>query len=361
MISLKDTSGFLQCSTWRKKINKIYGTNFSSKDIHAIFKSLKIPFYEVKIKGSNITYYEIKTTMLYIKNGMMQSKVSQWLKINNPSYIHTPTKTDYSNYRSEDEYKNKSITISQKESEPELYYINDENDVEKYSDYLINNVYENNIKMNKTVLNKKKLHEIVKESVKQIIKESRSIKSKKLYDIIKQHGGIKSNRGIFDIHNMTDEDIIGVFNWSELKDYKPNNLDTADEIDFIELKDGKYILAKCRGARFDRLSKSYNDNRIKTDGDFEFLNAKKDERTKNRYPRKEDYVWNNKDAEDLYKNPYFRRGEGDWTKNRKKEVMNNLKNKSKATISENDLHKIIKESVSKILSEIRNTERDNIC
>ena len=76
MISLKDTSGFLQCSTWRKKINKIYGTNFSSKDIHAIFKSLKIPFYEVKIKGSNITYYEIKTTMLYIKNGMMQSKVS---------------------------------------------------------------------------------------------------------------------------------------------------------------------------------------------------------------------------------------------------------------------------------------------
>ena len=45
----------------------------------------------------------------------------------------------------------------------------------------------------------------------------------------------------------------------------------------------------------------------------------------NESPRKDDYVWNNKKAEDLYKNPYFRNGEGDWTPQRKKEAMNNVR------------------------------------
>ena len=116
---------------------------------------------------------------------------------------------------------------------------------------------------------------------------------------------------------------------SSIKVEEVNNkgisLGIADEIDYIPLNDGYYILAICRGARFDRIGKQYNDSREKSLGDFEDLLNKKDLRTKNRFPRKDDYVWNNKKAEDLYKNPYFRNGEGDWTPQRKKEAMNNVR------------------------------------
>lgn len=177
---------------------------------------------------------------------------------------------------------------------------------------------------------------LIEESVEQILKEARSINSPKLYNMIQRHGGIKSNRGIFDIHNMTDNDIISVVNYNQLREFenqgyknfakeKGISLGIADEIDYIPLKDGYYILAICRGARFDRIGKQYNDSREKSLGDFEDLLNKKDLRTKNRFPRKDDYVWNNKKAEDLYKNPYFRNGEGDWTPQRKKEAMNNVR------------------------------------
>lgn len=133
---------------------------------------------------------------------------------------------------------------------------------------------------------------------------------------------------------MTDDDIIDVVNWNQLNDYlkadkKDYNLGVADEIDYIPLKDGKYIIAKCRGARFDRIGKQYNDEREKLPGDFEELNNKTSQRTQNRYPRKTDYVWNNKKAHDLWNNPWFRNGDGNWTTERKKEVMNKIKNESK--------------------------------
>lgn len=41
---------------------------------------------------------------------------------------------------------------------------------------------------------------------------------------------------------------------------------------------------------------------------------------------KNNYVWNNADASDLFHNPYFRRKEGNWTPQRRKEVVNNIKN-----------------------------------
>lgn len=174
----------------------------------------------------------------------------------------------------------------------------------------------------------KYLHNLIKESIKEVLLEKKGINSPKLYDIIQQHKGIISNRGIFDLNNMTDDDIIDVVDYNQLNDYlnKEYNLGVADEVDYIPLKDGKYIIAKCRGARFDRIGKQYNDNREKLPGDFEELNNKTSQRTQNRYPRKTDYVWNNKDAEDIFKNPYYREGSGGWTPERKKEVMNNIRN-----------------------------------
>jgi hypothetical protein len=186
-------------------------------------------------------------------------------------------------------------------------------------------------------LTENELHAFIKEAVTSVLLESRGIKSKKLYDIMQQHGGIKSNHGVFDIHNLTDDDIIGVVDYRELrhildsgtKKYakeKGINLGIADDLDSIELNDRMYILAKLRGANFDRIRKSVNAEREKTPGDFELLHNKTEQRHRNRYPRKDEYVWNNDDASDLFHNPYFRNGNEHWTPQRKREVVNNVKN-----------------------------------
>ena len=181
------------------------------------------------------------------------------------------------------------------------------------------------------------LYNLIKESILSTLNEARNIKSQKLYNIIQQHGGIQSNQGIFDIHNLTDEDIIDVVTYSDWRYIVKNgirkfaqtnniNLDIADTLDVIKLKDGNYLLCKLRGGNFDRISKQSNAEREKLPGDFELLHNKTNERTKNRYPRKGDYVWNNKDAEDLFHNPFFRKGEGNWTPQNKQQAMDNIRN-----------------------------------
>ena len=186
-------------------------------------------------------------------------------------------------------------------------------------------------------LTENELHAFIKEAITSVLLESRGIKSKKLYDIVQQHGGIKSNHSVFDIHNLTDDDIIGVVDYRELRNIFDNgtkkyakekgiNLGIADDLDSIELNDHMYILAKLRGARFDGIRKSTNAEREKTPGDFELLHNKTKQRNSNRYPRKNEYVWNNDDASDLFHNPYFRNGNEHWTPQRKREVVNNVKN-----------------------------------
>jgi hypothetical protein len=93
----------------------------------------------------------------------------------------------------------------------------------------------------------------------------------------------------------------------------------------VELNDGNYLLLKLRGGRFDSISKQSNTKREKTSGDFELLHNKTQQRNK-KYPRKTDYVWNNKDAEEVFHNPFFRKGEGNWAPEEKQRVMNNLRN-----------------------------------
>jgi hypothetical protein len=186
-------------------------------------------------------------------------------------------------------------------------------------------------------ISESELHNLIKESVVNALNEARGVKSQKLYDIMQQHGGIYSNHGVFDIHNLTDNDIIDVISYQELKNIhnqgirnyaKQNSIELGigDMLDTIELNDGNYILCKLRGGRFDSITKKDNAEREKLPGDFELLHNKTEERRRNRYPRKNDYVWNNKDAEDIFHNPYFRKGEGNWTPERKTEVMNNIKN-----------------------------------
>jgi hypothetical protein len=310
----------ITCGSIRKQINDLYKTNYDLSSIHWILNKIGLINYKRILPGGKILNVYSKSDYDMAKHNGKIRNLIQNLELNKNQNV----KKDSKDITYNGPIINNNVIGNDNSSDDGCEYKNNENDMEKYSEYLINNVYENKIQ-----LTFNDLQEIIKESVKNILSESRGIKSKKLYDIIKKHGGIKSNRGIFDLHNMTDNDIIDVVNWSDVKNYKPKNLDAADEITYIELKDGKYLLAKCRGANFDRISKSYNDKREKFDGDFEFLNTKKDERYKNRYPRKEDYVWQNKDAEFIFNNPYFRKNDGNWTPERKKEVMNNIRNKRK--------------------------------
>lgn len=244
---------------------------------------------------------------------------------------------------------------------------------EKHNDKL----HKRRIKHHKATQNHKKknieenLTNLIKESIRETLNEKRSIKSKKLYDIIQQHGGIESNNGIFDIANMSDDDIIGVVDYNGYVDFcnkgyrkfaQEHNIDidSADEIHDIALNDRTHLLAKLRGGHFDRVSKEYNQNRQKEAGDFEDLYNKQTERQKNKHPRKDQYVWNNKDAAFLFKNPYYRNGEGDWTPERKSEVMNNVRNGKGwwETNESKDLYlkNYIKESVKKILKENFNAD-----
>lgn len=184
----------------------------------------------------------------------------------------------------------------------------------------------------------KLLNKIIRESIKKVLTESRSINSKRLYNILKQHGGFESIPACVDVHNITDDDIIEVVDYPTLKEIRQQGdkkyalqhnipLTPADTIDAVELKDGNYLICLLRGGRFDCVSKAFNNQREKQPGDFEFKCKKQHERNKNKYPGQNDYVWQNQDAEFLFKNPYFKHGNENWTPERKKQVVNNIKNK----------------------------------
>jgi hypothetical protein len=178
---------------------------------------------------------------------------------------------------------------------------------------------------------------LIKESLLSTLNEAKGIKSSKLYDIVQKHKGILSNYAVFDIHNLTDDDVVGVITYKQWVDIVEKgirnfaqehgiNLHSADTLYVIELNDGNYVLCVLRGGNYDRIAKSVNAERKKTPGDFEFFINKKVARERNRYPGKDEYVWNNKDADDLFHNPFFRRNEGNWTQDRKSEAVSNVKN-----------------------------------
>ena len=176
-------------------------------------------------------------------------------------------------------------------------------------------------------LTEQDLHNIIQESVNKILKEQRSIKSKKLFDILKQHNGLNSHFQAADIHNMQDNDVLGVFSYSDiismekykggLKQYfidKGFQFDKTDDVFTAQLKDGNYVLLIWRGAKFDYIK---DDNRQKRSGDFEDLYNKKKQREKNKRYRRGDYNWEDKGAEWFFKNPWRK----NWSKEEKEKEM----------------------------------------
>lgn len=170
------------------------------------------------------------------------------------------------------------------------------------------------------------------------VNEAKSIKSKKLFDIVQQHGGFyeeswqknrKTNHDIrmtnADLHNLTDDQVIGVTDYDKIRgtiDYiRKNSLYgfvPGDDIDYVQLMDGKYLLLLVRNANQYR-------NREYQKGDFQDLADKKIERDRNRpYKGKhnDDYKWKSTDAQHyVFNNPYYK----NWDDEAKEQMRNKIK------------------------------------
>lgn len=170
------------------------------------------------------------------------------------------------------------------------------------------------------------------------VNEAKSIKSKKLFDIVKQHGGFyqdswqrnrKTNHDIrmtnADLHNLTDDQVIGVVDYDKIKetikDIRKNSLYgfvSGDDIDYIQLMDGKYLLLLVKNANQYK-SREYQK------GDFQDLVDKKIERDKNKpYKGKhnDNYQWKSTDAQQyVFNNPYYK----DWDGEAKEQMKNKIK------------------------------------
>jgi hypothetical protein len=182
-------------------------------------------------------------------------------------------------------------------------------------------------------LSENKLLNLIKESIFEYLNESRQgIQSRKLYDIIKQHGGLSENgktyASTYDIHNLTDNDIIDVIqedayyniaNQYGLKDYyasKGYQFEESDGIIGIGLNDGYVIVAIVRNEHFDTM-------RTWNKGGWYNTYKKRDDREKSRMnDGSKQYQWSNPEANELgFRNPYYKQ----WNSDSKADFMNRMR------------------------------------
>ena len=142
----------------KKEIRERYKKDYELDTIHWIMEKSGLESYKRKMRKRKRIANK-RTRNNYIKNIITKIELNKNQKLNN-----TFPKTD--------EGPNIELpkpNISKKEHEEDYStYKNDENDMEKYSEYLINNVYENKIH-----LTFNDLQEIVKKSVIKILTESK--------------------------------------------------------------------------------------------------------------------------------------------------------------------------------------------
>lgn len=167
-----------------------------------------------------------------------------------------------------------------------------------------------------------------KKKKKEQLKESQGLKSKKLFDIFKKYGRkYKDSSEAMDLHNATDEDVVGVFTSHEMPEYdegkaaiawansKGFHMNPNDGLRFIELAkqiNGNIIYAVVinRNARYD----SYPDG--ERNGGFKDYSLKKQQRERNRVKDgSKNYQWKDNDFPHMsLRNPFYK----DWSPESKK-------------------------------------------
>lgn len=178
-------------------------------------------------------------------------------------------------------------------------------------------------------LNKRRLENIIRESLGRILKEARGLNSQKLYDIFQQYGGKLGNYVSSDLHNLTDDDIIGVLTrdelyqiqkghnhdhgkyitnngldiWAEENGY---NLDKGDTVSYLQLNDrNHYLIYVDRNAEFEHSGR---------EGGWKDYYDKTEKRRKSRIGIDQYNAMTPKGraAKELRTNPYFRTKQGYW-------------------------------------------------
>lgn len=195
----------------------------------------------------------------------------------------------------------------------------------------------------KYILTEQKLQKLIRESIVSVLMESRGIQSKKLYDILSQYGGFGESptKGVIDIHNLSDDDVITVMDNNDLRSIYNNKqyvvdhgkwadnyaldvwakqqgvpLIKGDRVESIRLGDKKHsVIVICRNA---------DQVRGREGEGFDGLWKKREQR---RYDQNHDgkyrYIPQYVDAlrSKLWKNPYKKQ----WSKDDRADIMNGIR------------------------------------
>lgn len=142
----------------------------------------------------------------------------------------------------------------------------------------------------------KSLRNIIREQTERfIMMEKRNIQSQRLYYMIKYFG--KPLMSDVDLHSLTDDEIVDV---CDIKD-----VPKGKGLGIIKFNNGQCIVVdktQNNTSHDNKWEERWRERR-KTDG-------------------KDEYRWNNKDAEDMvFKNPYFK----EWPKNYQRKAIDNIK------------------------------------
>lgn len=169
---LMNLKKFAQAQTFKKVLSNIFNVSLDNGDIHYIFERLNIPFSIMNVRGMSVKYYKRDTVIEVFYKGLLSREIESLTR--NRKWTNTQPKTQIPGHGKSVVVNtiNKHIPNDNNSMEDEYEYPNGENDMEKYSEYLINNVYEGKKNMNKITINENDLKTLVFESVKKILKES---------------------------------------------------------------------------------------------------------------------------------------------------------------------------------------------
>lgn len=163
---------FAQAQTFKKVLSSIFNVSLDNGDIHYIFERLNIPFSIMNVRGMSVKYYKRDAVIEAFYKGLLSREIESLTR--NRKWANTQPKPQMPGYGKSVVVNtiNKHIPNDNNSMEDEYEYPNGENDMEKYSEYLINNVYEEKKNMNKITINENDIKTLVFESVKKLLKES---------------------------------------------------------------------------------------------------------------------------------------------------------------------------------------------
>lgn len=159
MWNFDDIKELEQPKKWKKKINQMYNVDLDEADIHRLFEKLGINFKTSVQGGVNIRFYNKQQVIELINSGRLKREIETIMKNRKAFSGLRKLPVSYSNPPDENSEKvvkrgRRNIILSNKPIETtnddsDVEYRNGENDMEKYSDYLINHVYQFEGKQNK--------------------------------------------------------------------------------------------------------------------------------------------------------------------------------------------------------------------